>query len=293
MTGSLYWAMGVMLLTGGVLLVVLAWSLKRFRWWVAGVVGVMGVAVLLVHALLLNDDLAWARVMPWREIGVWSNPSAIGTGILGGVVWAKGKGPVWWRALVVLLLAGLGTWRTIEPAMIGRPWGPKPPPLGVDKWVRVGGMDVCRQTSQASCSAAAAATLLRSYGIEATEAEMVELCLTTEKGTRMLGLYRGLQIKTQGTPYRVAVFKGTLEEFRDKATGLAVVSVGLRQDANVDPRYETDWGWIRGVKHSVVASGIVDRGRVEVADPAVGRERWTEEGMRTLWFGEALYLVRR
>lgn len=298
MMTSLYFAMSVMVLVSiGLMVGVAVWGRRQTGWVVAGVGGI-GAGLLVAHATVWNDSLLWVHVMPLRELVIWGNVVPLGTGLLAGVVWVKGKGPWWWRGALATVILAMGIWRTLWPVWLEKP------PLGTDKWT----IGVCRQTSQASCSAAAAATLLKAYGIPATEREMVDLCLTSTQGTPMLGLYRGLHIKTEGTPYRVAAFVGNLDEFRRRGTGLAVISVGLgvgeheiagigasvvKQPPVIDPRYENDWGWIRGVKHSVVASGQVDRGKVEVADPAVGRERWNDDAMRTLWVGEALYLVRR
>ncbi len=60
------------------------------------------------------------------------------------------------------------------------------------------------------------------------------------------------------------------------------------------PEYpKNEWGWTPGVGHTVVVFGFTDDGRVEVGDPAVGREHWTVDDLRVLWNGEGLRFVRR
>lgn len=57
---------------------------------------------------------------------------------------------------------------------------------------------ICLQSHEATCGAAAAATLLNLRGIPATEQGMIRRCLTSRHGTEPLGLYRGLKLATEG-----------------------------------------------------------------------------------------------
>ena len=70
------------------------------------------------------------------------------------------------------------------------------------------------QDSQVSCSAACAAKLLVEHGIEASEPEMILLCLTNRLGTPPLGLYGALKIKTRGTLWNVEIVRCGFAEFR-------------------------------------------------------------------------------
>ena len=45
-----------------------------------------------------------------------------------------------------------------------------------------------------------------------------------------------------------------------------------------------------GVPHSVVAFKIDDK-RIEIGDPAIGREHWPLEALDVLWHGVAFRLV--
>jgi len=121
---------------------------------------------------------------------------------------------------------------------------------------------------------------------------MVDLCLT-HNGTPRLGLYRGLRLKTRGTPWRVEVFSGDVANLRARtAEGPAILFVGLRRGQPVDPRYARDWGWTPGLRHVVVLFGFQERSFLDIGDPAAGRERWRSEALDVLWDGQALLLTR-
>src|SRR5439155_26252660 len=99
-----------------------------------------------------------------------------------------------------------------------------------NRWRR----DICLQTSHATSSPAAAATLLRSHGIDTTEEEMARLCLTNPDGTSLLGLYRGLRLKTRYGCLNVFSFHCDVGSLRQRvAGGPVILSVSLRPGANV------------------------------------------------------------
>jgi hypothetical protein len=161
-----------------------------------------------------------------------------------------------------------------------------PPELG-DRWSD----GVCRQTSEESCSAAAAATLLHTYGIAADERQMARLCLTSERGTLAAGVWRGLRIV--GGPHRLGprTFHGSVEDLR-AAGGPVLINVGLRRGQSADPRYQAEWGWTPGVSHSVILFRFVDDSHIEIGDPDVGWEVWSVDSLRVLWHGDGILLRR-
>jgi hypothetical protein len=123
---------------------------------------------------------------------------------------------------------------------------------------------------------------------------MARLCLTSWRGTRTLGVYRGLRLKTRDTPYRVEPFAGDYEQLLAFATSPVLITVMLKpEDVPGHERYATDWGWIPGTQHTVVVLRRTERGNFIVADPATGVELWPPEALRVLWNGEAFRLVRR
>lgn len=258
------------------------WGGRRLPRWAATVWIVLLVGFLFVHAYVLVDDLRVARWLPVAPVMVVGNFSPLAVGLIVGLAWRLVPGKVWRKGFVLVPMATICLYKAYAPATV------EVPVLG-DRWDH----GVCRQTSKWSCSAAAAATLLRMHGIQTTEQEMAELCRTSTEGTSMLGLYRGLKLKTEDTLWDVEVFWGTVEDLQ-KVRGPAIVSVGLRAGQAADPRYASEWGWTPGVKHTVVAFGYDPRREeFEIADPNVGRERWSVADLRTLWHGEGLRVVLR
>ena len=120
------------------------------------------------------------------------------------------------------------------------------------------------------------------------------LCLTTTQGTSTHGLYRGLKLKTASTPWDVYLFSGTsIAELR-RLSGPVLISVELRPEDRIDPRYQNTLGWLPGVPHSVVLLGFTAGGNfVRIADPAIGHELWSIQDLELLWHGEGVTLVAR
>ncbi len=150
--------------------------------------------------------------------------------------------------------------------------------------------NICLQSSESSCSAACAVTLLKYYGINTTEKEMVELCFTRKNGTTLLGTYRGLKIKTENTKYSVRLEKWNLDKLLNTKFPV-IIQAELKEGVNSDPRYARKWGWSPGVSHAVIFYGRDTGDKVIIADPSVGRENWRVKGIKTLWHGSVLFLV--
>jgi hypothetical protein len=135
--------------------------------------------------------------------------------------------------------------------------------------------------------------LLREHGIHTGEREMMDLCLTGHDGTPQLGLFRGLKLKTRGTPYAVRAFHASREELLQSSNWPVVLLVYLDPKDHVDPRYEKEWGWTPGLGHAVTVFGRVGEDRLDVGDPSIGREEWSLDDLQVLWHGEGLRLVPR
>jgi hypothetical protein len=130
------------------------------------------------------------------------------------------------------------------------------------------------------------------HGIPATESEMAALCLTTERGTRLTGLYRGLRIKTRSLPLSVRVSSESLESLKQSVTPPAILSMQLTAAVvKKEPRYRADWGWEPDVIHDVVFLGFAGDGKVKIADPSIGTEEWSEQALEDLWNGKTVALV--
>lgn len=237
--------------------------------------------VLLAYIAFVWDQTALVRWFPFSNLIVLGNWFSLEAAFLGGLASAQSTVPVWRRAITVTVLQLTGVFVVVSP-LLGT--APRCGHLWSD--------GVCLQTTKQTCSAASAATLLKMHGIETTEQEMAELCLT-RRGTNWMGLYRGLKKKTAETEWDVEVFTGSADELHSLKTP-AILSVGLSNAAQADPLYLTEFGWTPGVRHSVVLLGFVTD-LVEIGEPTpdVGRERWTHSELQELYLGQGLRLVRR
>lgn len=237
----------------------------------------------IAFCVVLRGRLPLARLMPWSNVLIVGDWVPIGVGGLIGGLAGKGTIPRWRRLLLASGLALLAIYALAQPFL-------EPPPRSVDRWSKEG---VCLQSSAASCSACAAATLLRSVGIESSETELIPLCLTGTTGTPTLGMYRGLKLKTRHTPWTVSVFSASVDELFQEDCWPVLLPVVLPRGANVDPRYQREWGWTPGLGHVVIVYGRVGTDLIDVGDPSIGREHWRVEDLRVLWTGHGMRLVRR
>jgi hypothetical protein len=258
--------------------------------------GLAATAGVVAYIAFLSDDILMARLLPFSNlivVGNWIPPL---TGFLAGLAWsliprpatptareAAPRGVLGRRLLVVLALQAAGWLGVFRPL-----WGA--PPRCRDRWEG----DFCLQTTDFTCTAACAATLLRAHGIGATEQEMAELCLT-RGGTLWQGLYRGLKLKTAGTAWDVEVVHGGLDDLRSRHDGPAILAAGVPRGAGVARIYTERYGWTPGEWHSVLFFGFRGDGLVAMGDPTpgIGRENWSEDDLRVLWRGRGMRLVPR
>jgi hypothetical protein len=247
---------------------------------VLSIAGVAATVLLLLFGFAWADSLWGTHLIPLPSFIIYGQPAYLLAIILAAV----------------LLRHPIPRWRSIPLAIVlvlfaaGELTGPlrEPPPACRNRW-RDG---VCLQTSDSSCSAAAAATLLRQRRIPATEQEMARLCLTNADGTLSRGLYRGLHLKTKGTSFRVKVGRTTVAELQASDELPVIISVLLTPEvAARAPVYAGEWGWTPGLGHTVVVLGFPGDGLVTIGDPGVGRERWALEHLRDLMTGEYITIV--
>ena len=249
--------------------------------WVTIGLMLVTLTLLLYSSTRGRDRLQLAQALPVSNLVVIGDMLPAEGALLLGLSWPLIAGGARRKAVVIVPLLLAMTYQANWPLFA------KGPMVG-DKW-REG---VCRQTSAVTCVPAAAATLLQYYGIAATESEMADLCLTTPRGTSMLGLFRGLKIKTEGTPWEVMPFVGTREDLRKLGVGPVILSVGIDPTSKADRQYQQENGWIPGVNHTVVLYGFLADGKIDIGDPAVGRETWSANDLDLLWRGEGIYLAR-
>ncbi|MBI2920498.1 MAG: hypothetical protein HYY18_05380 [Planctomycetes bacterium] len=125
---------------------------------------------------------------------------------------------------------------------------------------------ICPQTTDYTCGAAAAATLVSRLGARATEREMAALCGTNAfTGTDEFGVAAGLRAKLTGTGRRVDVVGADWEGLLRAPKPAAAT---IRYSPTVDH-------WV------VVLDARPDR--VLIADPVRGREDWTRQKFESRW----------
>lgn len=227
-----------------------------------------------------SGQLFWARIIPNSAAIIYSNFAAIFAALASGWASRLPNTPIWRRSVLILLLATMSfaaiTWPLLSMAV-------RPPPDGGDEWE----FGVAMQTSWATCSPAAAATLFRAEGIEVSEAEMVPLCLTDSDGTPTLGLYRGIKLICDQNDRSVSILDVSLQQLLAEVDWPVLLAVELPYGIE-DRRYVEQWGWIPGMGHSVVALGTTNDGGIVIGDPSAGLERWSEEDLKILWHGTGI-----
>lgn len=279
---DLYVAMAVMGLISGLL----GWAASRLPRALGGQAPMLALAVCVLgmfyFLLYGNGQLPWARLIPSSAAIIYTNLASPLAALAAGFAWRLPAIPRWRRAVLCgLLVVACGislSWPLLSIAL-------RPPPAGDDRWHA----DVARQSSWATCSPAAAATLLKHEGIEVSEREMIPLCLTDASGTPTLGLYRGIKLVAQRHRRPLEITPTQLDALIAQDDWPVLLAVELPYGA-ADPRYEQQWGWIPGMGHSVVALGTTADGRFAIGDPAVGLEWWSYDDLQLLWQGNGLRL---
>ncbi len=244
---------------------------------------VAGCLTLLLGAAyfgLLWDRVLLSQIVPHADLIVLGNWFPFFAAVLAGLAWTGAAGRVR-RCLNSGSLLAVGAWAVVYP-LIGNA------PDCDSRWQK----DICLQTTPYSCSAASAATILKAHGIDASEAEMAELCLT-RRGTNWMGLYRGLALKTEGTAWQPVVFETDASGLQARQAGPVILVAELPDNPSVDPVFREACGWIPGQAHSVVFFSFLTDNTVEMADPMFGRELWKASDLDVLWTGRAIGLAPR
>ena len=246
-------------------------------------VALLSIVAIIAYAACLWDHIALASVLPFSNLVVVGNWYLLAAGFLGGVVASQRDLAVGRRWLSAGALQCAAFVTAVSP-LLGTA------PSCENQWDKTG---ICFQTTPQTCSAASAATLLKMHGIEATEQEMAELCLTRH-GTNWMGLYRGLKKKTAGTKWDVEVSACSANELHALHQP-SILSVGLPPTDDFDHRVQAEFGWTPGVRHSIVLLGFTNDDLVEIAEPTlgVGRERWSVSSLHDFYLGQCVRLVPR
>ncbi len=267
-----------------------SWLTRKASMVVCDLLAAITVIGIAVYARWIWEKTFMASLFPYSNLIILSNWFPIAAGFLAGLVWQRirdtperipGVGTFHGlprRIFAAVTLAAAGCSTLVAP-LLGQP-----PRCGND-WDG----DLCYQTSGATCSAAAGATLLQFYGVYASEGEMARLCLT-RYGTNWKGLYRGLTLTLEPKHRKPEVVELTIDELKQQFVDPCILQcelkIGGKQSA---VPYELN-GWVPGQPHSVVLMDI--RGDLfQVFDPSVGMEVWPRDAMETLWHGQIMRVV--
>jgi hypothetical protein len=149
------------------------------------------------------------------------------------------------------------------------------------------------QTTDQTCSAACAASLLRLHGISANEKELSSLCLTRQ-GTHWLGVYRGLKLKTAGTNWDVVAEEVSTQDLFSGNLGPGILALSFHV-AESGRTCDPEWGFESDVGHSVLILKSSSPAALDVFDPApdYGFETWHEDVLASVRSGILLQLVPR
>jgi predicted double-glycine peptidase len=235
----------------------------------------------LVFSWCFSGRLIWAAAIPVSGVVYWSNLMPVLLAFAAGLACQTPGLKTWRRPVTVILLAVIAVAHWLLP--VARPLVAPAHVAQQTQW-RDG---VCLQSHPSTCGAAAAATLLHLDGLPVSERAMVQACLTSRHGTEPLGVYRGLKLGTQGFNRQVKVASENPGDWisRKQLPNVALVRFARSNDSG-------SIRWLlgpRGDGHAVVVLGHQD-GQWLLADPAIGRVRWSEQDFRRRFTGDAIYL---
>jgi predicted double-glycine peptidase len=256
-------------------------SRRRVFW-----AGLAALLLTLAFAALVHGTLLVACLLPVSSAIVLGNWIPLGAGFLAGIVSGQPAIPRWRRAAIAPILL-CAAWYSVLRDVAGDC------PPSHHNWFLAG---VAKQSSRTSCGPCSAVTLLKHYGIESSEREMIRLCLTDRKGTAPLGLYRGLKIKTANTGWDVEVVRCSTRKLCDGEPWPVLFRVRLEPGSHIPPMSGESWPSRMRQDHTVVVFGVTPDGHAEVGDPALatdGRILWPLERLEASRRGAGLRLVRR
>lgn len=263
------------------------------------VLALMTSGLLFAFSSCLHGQVSLTSVLPMSSAIILGNWLPMGAAMLAGLLYGRKEIPQWRRAVFALGLLGVGWYAvlcTVSPVSI----------QSNNQFAN----GVCLQSSPATCSAGAAASLLGVYGIETNETEMVRLCLTGRIGTNMLGIYRGLKMKTDGTPFDVEPVCCSFAQLQDSQICPMLLPVKLQSLTPITygpPRRRVHPMFTASGKpallenllkkdHCIVLYGFTGEGDAIIGDPSnrtYGRVHWKKEQLEKSWRGEGFRLVRR
>jgi hypothetical protein len=216
--------------------------------------------------LLLALNLPQMPVLPleWRFHGMrvtWTLLRVMLMGVCGigfSISWLTARSQV--IAVILIGLLGLGGFTSAESYFLA--------PIYADLIDNLQPNGVFRQTSDSSCAPAALATVLRRWGIEATESSVARLAGTSRLGTSMPQLI----VATRALGVNAIELRPTWEQMQ-QINRPGVLSISLATGAIKRPHAVA----LLAIDDSVAAIGDPARGRIFYFDRATLARFWLKE----------------
>jgi len=218
-----------------------------------------------------------------------SNLTPVLASFLAGLAWEMPGIPPVRRVLGLGTLVALAGMLFLAPML--RPILKPVSVNGLGRWSN----GVCLQTHEASCGAAATATLLREVGITATEQELVEDCLTSQDGTEPLSLYRALMRQTQGKGMKPKIAAKDPQAWSSLGQYPILAMVAPADSDELSPSRSGRLRHLLGRSsegHAVAILGRRADGDYVIGDPSSGRVVWTPYEMSLYFSGQAICLTK-
>ena len=238
-------------------------------------------AVAYLHWLWDRPSLS--RLLPFSSTIILGNWLPIVGSFFLGVCLKTERITLLRRILLAIVMVAISGYSLAKP-MLGRP--PACVPVMYDRTFDF-------QTTDNTCSAACAASLLRLHGVSASEKELARLCLT-RRGTHWLGVYRGLKLKTEGTKWDVVAEEVSPEDLLSGKLGHGILALSFHV-AESGITGDLAWVFESDVGHSVLVLKSHSPASLDVFDPApdYGFETWNEDVLANVRQGILLRLVQR
>jgi len=249
----------------------------------------------LVYCWQFHAKLSWASTIPFSSVVLWSNLTPVLLAFTAGLAFdtsaLRGRLRPFCATSLILLAIGFLV------APLARPWLLTPYIAENDQLAGF----VCLQSHDSTCAPASAVTLLRLHGIDSSEKEMVNSCLTSALGTEALGLYRGLKMVSQKCNLDVRLASGNPGDWvsSGQLPNIALVHfpeeeygpIKKSQSSSSQSRSSSIqfFGDSRQEGHAVVVIGR-ENGQWLIADPAFGLDHWSDESLAWRFTGDAIYL---
>ncbi|APZ90997.1 hypothetical protein Fuma_00581 [Fuerstiella marisgermanici] len=223
-----------------------------------------------------------AQLVPVSSLVILANWLPIWGSFFAGIYLAMTCVNPWRRGFVGSFALGLCAYSAVQPLLGTGPVCEADSPSTADLQF---------QTTPFTCSAACAASLLRLHGIEATESELAELCLTRE-GTHWMGLFRGLKLKTEDTAWDVSVAAFDRNRLLQRSAAPCVLAV----DVDITGFEKgVDHGFCSDAGHSVVYLQRYSDDCITVFDPSpdFGVDHWDHRILKCIKRGVTISLIPR